>query len=155
VDGQTLTHVRLYKVDGRVELSDFVPTLESLGLRVIEEWPTTLLGEDGDERFLHDFGVLDTDHRPIDVEASGRRVAECIGAGVARGVRVRLAQSPGRLGRHRLAAGADPARLSQVPPPGELDLPGRVQERRLRGAPARRRAAGAAVRDAVRPLATA
>ncbi|HJY32100.1 MAG TPA: NAD-glutamate dehydrogenase domain-containing protein, partial [Actinomycetota bacterium] len=80
VDGQTLTHVRLYKVDGRVELSDFVPTLESLGLRVIEEWPTTLLAEDGDERFLHDFGVLDTDHRPIDVEATGTRVAECIGA---------------------------------------------------------------------------
>ena len=80
VDGQTLTHVRLYKVDGRVELSDFVPTLESLGLRVIEEWPTTLFGEDGDERFLHDFGVLDTDHRPIDVEATGARVAECIGA---------------------------------------------------------------------------
>ena len=79
-DGQTLTHVRLYKVDGRVELSDFVPTLESLGLRVIEEWPTTLLGEDGDERFLHDFGVLDAEHRPIDVEATGARVAECIGA---------------------------------------------------------------------------
>ena len=79
-EGQTLTHVRLYKVDGKVELSDFVPILESLGLRVIEEWPTTLLGEDGDERFLHDFGVLDTRHRPIDVEVAGARVAECIGA---------------------------------------------------------------------------
>src|SRR6266508_2219778 len=73
-EGQTLTHVRLYKVDGKVELSDFVPILESLGLRVIEEWPTTLLGEDGDERFLHDFGVLDARHRPIDVEAAGARV---------------------------------------------------------------------------------
>src|SRR4030095_11108279 len=65
-EGKALTHVRLYKMDGRVELSDFVPPLESLGLRVIEEWPTTLLGEEGDERFLHDFGVLDTEHRPID-----------------------------------------------------------------------------------------
>ncbi|HEX2288111.1 MAG TPA: NAD-glutamate dehydrogenase domain-containing protein, partial [Gaiellaceae bacterium] len=79
-EGQSLTHVRLYKVDGKVELSDFVPTLESLGLRVIEEWPTTLSGEEGDERFLHDFGVLGADHRPIDVEATGDRVAECIAA---------------------------------------------------------------------------
>ena len=79
-EGQSLTHVRLYKVDGKVELSDFVPTLESLGLRVIEEWPTTLSGEEGDERFLHDFGVLGADHRPIDVDAPGDRVAECIAA---------------------------------------------------------------------------
>ena len=79
-EGQSLTHVRLYKVDGKVELSDFVPTLESLGLRVIEEWPTTLSGEEGDERFLHDFGVLGADHRPIDVDATGDRVAECIAA---------------------------------------------------------------------------
>ncbi len=79
-EGQALTHVRLYKVGGKVELSDFVPTLESLGLRVIDEWPTTLLGEEGDERFLHDFGVLGADHRPIDVEAAGDRVAGCIAA---------------------------------------------------------------------------
>jgi glutamate dehydrogenase len=79
-EGQTLTHVRLYKVGGKVELSDFVPTLESLGLRVTDEWPTTLVGEDGDERFLHDFGVLGADHRPIDVGGAGDRVAECIAA---------------------------------------------------------------------------
>ena len=71
--------------------------------------------------------------------------------GVARGVRVRLAQPPGRVGRHRLATGADPARLPQVPPSRELDLPRRVQERRLRRAPGHRGAARAAVRDAVRP----
>jgi glutamate dehydrogenase len=44
-DDEVLTRVRLYKVGGRVELSDFVPMLEALGLRVIEEVPTTLLGE--------------------------------------------------------------------------------------------------------------
>ncbi|HJS27533.1 MAG TPA: NAD-glutamate dehydrogenase domain-containing protein, partial [Actinomycetota bacterium] len=79
-DEETLTRVRLYKVGGRVELSDFVPTLESLGLRVIEEVPTTLLGEEGAERFLHDFGVLGADHRPLDVETIGNRIAECISA---------------------------------------------------------------------------
>ncbi len=83
-DGETLTRVRLYKVGGRVELSDFVPMLESLGLRVIEEVPTTLPGEEGAERFLHDFGVLGADHRPLDVDAIGSRIADCIAA-VSRG----------------------------------------------------------------------
>lgn len=76
-EGETLTRVRLYKIGGKIQLSDFVPTLESLGLRVIEEWPTHLAG-DGNERYLHDFGVLDADQQPLDVEASGARIAECI-----------------------------------------------------------------------------
>jgi glutamate dehydrogenase len=75
-DGETLTRVRLYKVGGKIQLSDFVPTLESLGLRVVEEWPTHLTGDE--ERYLHDFGVLGADHRPLDVEATGDRIAECI-----------------------------------------------------------------------------
>jgi glutamate dehydrogenase len=75
-DGETLTRVRLYKVGGKIQLSDFVPTLESLGLRVVEEWPTRLAGDE--ERFLHDFGVLGADHRPLDVEGTGARIAECI-----------------------------------------------------------------------------
>jgi glutamate dehydrogenase len=80
-DGEALTHVRVYKGGGKVELSDFVPTLESLGLRVVDEWPTTLLGDEGqDELFLHDFGVLGPDHRPVDVDESGERVAGCIAA---------------------------------------------------------------------------
>jgi glutamate dehydrogenase len=78
--GETLTRVRLYKIGGKIELSDFVPTLEALGLRVIEEVPTHLVGEDGDERFLHDFGVLGADHRALDVDAAGERIAECIAA---------------------------------------------------------------------------
>lgn len=78
-DGETLTRVRLYKVGGKIQLSDFVPLLEALGLRVIEEWPTHLVGE-RDERFLHDFGVLQADERPVDVERSGARIAECISA---------------------------------------------------------------------------
>ncbi|MEX2405736.1 MAG: NAD-glutamate dehydrogenase domain-containing protein, partial [Actinomycetota bacterium] len=75
-DGETLTRVRLYKVGGKIQLSDFVPTLESLGLRVVEEWPTHLLGDD--ERYLHDFGVLGADQRPLDVEEVGERIADSI-----------------------------------------------------------------------------
>ena len=93
---------------------------------------------------------------PADRRRGGRRPGRRVHRrGVARGVRVRLAQPPGRVRRHRLATGADPARLPQVPPSGELDLPRRVQERRLRRAPGHRGAARAAVRDAVRPGAAA
>jgi len=76
-EGETLTRVRLYKVGGKIQLSDFMPILEALGLRVVEEWPTHLVGGD-DERFLHDFGVLGTDGRPLDVVASGARIAACV-----------------------------------------------------------------------------
>jgi glutamate dehydrogenase len=79
VGSETLTRVRLYKVGGKIQLSDFVPTLEALGLRVVEEVPTHLVG-DADERFLHDFGVLGSDGRPLDVAESGARIAECISA---------------------------------------------------------------------------
>ncbi|HSJ51864.1 MAG TPA: NAD-glutamate dehydrogenase [Actinomycetota bacterium] len=75
-DGVTLTRVRLYKIGGKIQLSDFVPTLESLGLRVVEEIPTQLPGDE--ERYLHDFGVLGTDHHPLDVEATGTRIADSI-----------------------------------------------------------------------------
>ena len=78
-EGETLTHVRLYKVGGKIQLSDLVPILEALGLRVVEERPTHLSHEDG-ERFLHDFGVLDAAGRPLDVDAVGERVAACISA---------------------------------------------------------------------------
>jgi glutamate dehydrogenase len=79
-DDRALTRVRLYKIGGKIQLSDFVPTLESLGLRVVEEVPTDLLHGVADERFLHDFGVVDADGRALDVERVGPRVADCIAA---------------------------------------------------------------------------
>ena len=76
-EGETLTRVRLYKVGGKIQLSDFVPTLESLGLRVVDERPTQLVGTEG-ERYLHDFGVLDGERNPLGVEATGGRIGGCI-----------------------------------------------------------------------------
>ena len=56
----SLTRVGFYKSGGKVQLSDFLPILEALGLVVVEEVPTRLVGGDG-ETFLHDFGVLGPD----------------------------------------------------------------------------------------------
>ena len=73
------TRVGLYKSGGKVELSAAMPMLEDLGLRVIEEIPTRLRGGDSDT-WVQDFGVLGPGDKPIDLEAHGARVADCISA---------------------------------------------------------------------------
>jgi len=73
------TRVALYKTGGKVELGEAMPTLEDLGLRVVEEVPTRLLGGDGDT-WVQDFGVLGPGDRPLDLADVGERVAECIAA---------------------------------------------------------------------------
>jgi glutamate dehydrogenase len=74
-----LTRVALYKRAGKVELSRFMPILEDLGLRVIEEVPTRMLGGDG-ETWVQDFGVLGPDGQRLDLDAVGEQLAECIAA---------------------------------------------------------------------------
>ena len=148
------TRVGLYKSGGKVELSEAMPMLEDLGLRVIEEIPTRLRGGDKDT-WVQDFGVLGPGDKPIDLEAHGARVADCISA-VWRGDtesdtlnRLVLAR------RARLAPDRDPARLPQVPPAHRLALHGELPERRAgreRGDHARPRGA---VRAALRPRARA
>src|SRR5215218_2031049 len=73
------TRVALYKTGGKVELGEAMPTLEDLGLRVVEEVPRRLLGGDGDT-WVQDFGVLGPDDRPLDLQAVGDRIADCIAA---------------------------------------------------------------------------
>jgi glutamate dehydrogenase len=74
-----LTRVGLYKTGGKVQLSDFLPILEALGLRVVEEVPTRLVGGDG-ETFLHNFGVLGENGEQLDLGDCSARVAGCISA---------------------------------------------------------------------------
>ena len=69
----------MYRVGDKVELSQAMPTLEHLGLRVVEERPTRLLGGDG-ALWLQDFGVLGPTDQPLDLEECGERVAQCIAA---------------------------------------------------------------------------
>ena len=72
-----LTRIGLYTRGGNVELSSFMPILEALGLHVVEERPTRLLD---DQHGLQDFGVLDRAGTPLDLDASGGRLAESIAA---------------------------------------------------------------------------
>src|SRR5919204_3029075 len=77
---EPLTRLKLYKTGGKAPLTDLLPLLEQLGLTVVEEVPTRLSGAVDDGRYLHDFGVLDPDGRPLDLEALGTLVAETVSA---------------------------------------------------------------------------
>jgi glutamate dehydrogenase len=76
--GERLTRVRLYKTGGKVDLSQFMPILEALGLRAVEEVPTGLLGEG--KVYIHDFGVLDARGAVLNLETEADRVVDAIGA---------------------------------------------------------------------------
>ena len=72
------TRVALYKRGPKVELGDALPMLEDLGLRVIEEISTRLVGDD--ETWVQEFRVLGPDGEPLDLDALGDRVAELLAA---------------------------------------------------------------------------
>ena len=76
--GERLTRVKLYKTGGKVDLSAFMPLLESLGLRAVEEVPVQLQGEG--RAFIHDFGVLDARGAVLNLETEAGRVIEAISA---------------------------------------------------------------------------
>ncbi len=70
-----LFRFRLYKAGSNVELSGFVPLLESLGLTVVEEQPYELIDAPvAEEVHLHDYGVR-CDIADIDVATDGPRMA--------------------------------------------------------------------------------
>ena len=79
---QDRSGVRLiaFRAGEPLELSDFLPILESLGLVVVEEIPYSLTG-DGPALFIHDFGVRDSRGQAIDVATDGQRLAEATLAG--------------------------------------------------------------------------
>jgi glutamate dehydrogenase len=74
---EALTRIALYG-RGKRPLFELIPALEHLGLQVVEEVPTRLKGED--ELFVHDFGVLGHDGRPLDLDRCGERVLQALTA---------------------------------------------------------------------------
>ncbi len=72
------TRVALYKRGAKIELSRVMPMLEDLGLRVIEEISTRLVGDD--EMWVQEFRVLGPGEEALPLGDVGDRVAETIAA---------------------------------------------------------------------------
>jgi glutamate dehydrogenase len=72
-EGRADARLKVFTVGAAVELSRFLPILESLGLWAVEDVPYALAGG---RAHLHDFGVRDPSGLPVDVEGDGGRVAE-------------------------------------------------------------------------------
>ncbi len=77
-----VTRIVVYSRSGKRDLSEMLPLIEDLGLRVIEEIPTRLSTDDDadDELFAHDFGVLGPDGDCLDVDTCGARVSAALTA---------------------------------------------------------------------------
>ena len=75
--GATAATVRLLaaKSGDTLELSAFLPILESLGLTIVDEVPHELQGTEGPKATLHDFGVR---AGALDAVADGGRIADAI-----------------------------------------------------------------------------
>jgi glutamate dehydrogenase len=77
-----LSRIVVYSRGGKRDLSEMLPLIEDLGLRVIEEIPTRLSTDDDldDELFAHDFGVLGPDGGCLDIDTCGDRVSAALTA---------------------------------------------------------------------------
>jgi glutamate dehydrogenase len=81
-DGTRRTRVAFYRRGPKIELSQATPMLEHLGLRVIEEIPARLHGDD--ELWVQAFGVLNADpaalHEPLPLGDVAARVGDALEA---------------------------------------------------------------------------
>jgi glutamate dehydrogenase len=81
MDAEGLTRIAVYTKNGKMELSDILPVLESCGLRIVEEVPTRVGGNDAG-MFIHDVGVLGPDGAMLDIDRCGSRLVAAIEAGL-------------------------------------------------------------------------
>ncbi|MBC9251313.1 NAD-glutamate dehydrogenase [Pseudomonas alcaligenes] len=66
--GEQELHCKLYHADTPLPLSDVLPILENLGLRVLGEFPYKLRRADGREFWIHDFAFTAAEGLEIDIQ---------------------------------------------------------------------------------------
>ncbi|WP_248797365.1 NAD-glutamate dehydrogenase [Pseudomonas sp. MWU13-2105] len=68
VAGQRELHCKLYHADTPLALSDVLPILENLGLRVLGEFPYRLRHHNGREFWIHDFAFTAAEGLDLDIQ---------------------------------------------------------------------------------------
>ncbi|MWV12438.1 NAD-glutamate dehydrogenase [Pseudomonas sp. R-28-1W-6] len=66
--GEQELHCKLYHADTPLPLSDVLPILENLGLRVLGEFPYKLRRADGREFWIHDFAFTSAEGLDVDIQ---------------------------------------------------------------------------------------
>jgi glutamate dehydrogenase len=72
-------HLKIYRAGQPVAISDVLPSLENLGLRIIAERPYELALPDG-PAWIQDFELEHSAGRPVDLDSDGPRLEEAIAA---------------------------------------------------------------------------
>ncbi len=67
--GTTGLRLKLFHTEHTIALSDVLPTLENMGLRVLGERPHQVIFRDGSIAWISDFDMAHASHREIDVNA--------------------------------------------------------------------------------------
>ena len=75
---ENVTELKVYLRGARLILSDFMPILESAGLRVIAVSPFEVDGPDGDGVILYTFAVQDSNEKQLDLASAAERLGETI-----------------------------------------------------------------------------
>jgi len=63
-----IVRFKLYNLESSIPLSDVIPTLECMGLRVISERPHEINPTEGPKIWINDFGMVASMDKPLDVE---------------------------------------------------------------------------------------
>jgi len=78
IDVEGATELKLFLRDERLVLSDFLPILDNLGLRVIAMKPYEVQVPGRPDATIYVFAVQDRDGRPLDIEARGALLSETL-----------------------------------------------------------------------------
>lgn len=70
-------HLKVFRFGEPVSLSESLPVLESLGVRVRDERPYRVTRADGAELWINDFGLVAPDEQRLDDEAVRIRFKNC------------------------------------------------------------------------------
>jgi glutamate dehydrogenase len=67
--GKTELRLKLYHVSYTIALSDVLPTLENMGLRIVGERPHEIIFKDGNTIWINDFNMVYLKNKEIDIDA--------------------------------------------------------------------------------------
>lgn len=76
--GEPVTELKLRLRGSRLVLSDFMPILESCGLRVVAVNPFDVQGPEVEPAIIYTFAVQDAGGAPLDVESVGSRLGQAL-----------------------------------------------------------------------------